>query len=114
LSGIGSVFQAGSFASEHGSGSKRFRHRAVLSGSDAGYHNEVFARGGRLRSEFHSIQAGAYAMTAGAAADLANDPQVVHISLDHKIKAKLDYTTAATNATAAWQSDSTEPESASR
>src|SRR6185437_11195542 len=37
-------------------------------------------------------------------ADLANDSSVAHISIDHKLTAKLDYTTAATNATVAWQS----------
>jgi hypothetical protein len=43
-------------------------------------------------------------MPASAIADLANDPSVVHISVDHKLGAKLDYTAAAINAPTAWQS----------
>jgi serine protease AprX len=43
-------------------------------------------------------------MPASAIAELANDPGVAHISLDHKLSARLDYTTAAANAPAVWQS----------
>ena len=41
-------------------------------------------------------------MPASAIADLANDPSVVHISVDHKLGAKLDNTAAAINASTAW------------
>jgi serine protease AprX len=67
-------------------------------------HQKVFSRGGVLRVALHSVKAGAYTMPASALSDLAKDPNVVHISQDHKVFAHLDYTAAAINAPAAWQS----------
>ncbi|MGA8027893.1 MAG: hypothetical protein WB992_12175, partial [Bryobacteraceae bacterium] len=67
-------------------------------------HQKVLSRGGTFRATLHSVKAGAYSIPASALSDLANDPGVVHISLDHKISAKLDYTTSAINAPAAWNS----------
>src|SRR5581483_7233255 len=62
------------------------------------HHQKVFNRGGQLKNKLDFIRSGAYSMPASALADLANDPSVTHISLDHKIRAKLDYAAAATNA----------------
>jgi serine protease AprX len=67
------------------------------------YHQKVLSRGGVLKTALHSVKAGAYSMPAAALAELANDPAVVHISQDHKVFAKLDYTAAAINAPAVWQ-----------
>ena len=35
---------------------------------------------------------------------MANDPNVAHVSVDHHVQAKLDYSTTAINAEAAWLS----------
>ena len=70
----------------------------------AEHHQKVLDRGGKLRHTLELVKGGAYTMPAWAIADLASDPSVVHISVDHKLGAKLDYTTAATNASAAWAS----------
>ena len=68
------------------------------------HHNLVRARGGSLRRTLNLVKAGSYRLPASAVADLANEPSVVHISVDHPLTSKLDYTTAATNATVAWKS----------
>lgn len=68
------------------------------------HHQRVRNRGGRLRHKLNFVKAGSYTMPASAIAELANDPGVAHISLDHKLSARLDYTTAAANAPAVWQS----------
>lgn len=67
-------------------------------------HQKVFNYGGQLKSKLDFIKSGAYKLPSSALSDLAGDPAVAHISVDHKISAKLDYTTAATNASAAWSS----------
>ena len=67
------------------------------------HHQKVISRGGSWRGTLHSVKGGAYSVPAAAIAELAKDPSVVHISQDHKIFAKNDYATAATNATIAWQ-----------
>ena len=66
------------------------------------HHQKVFTRGGSWRATLHSVKAGAYSVPASAVADLAKDSSVVHISLDHKISAKLDYNAAAVNANLVW------------
>jgi serine protease AprX len=68
------------------------------------HHQKIRDRGGRLRHKLYMLRAGSYMMPASEVADLANDPTVTHISVDHKLKADLDYTTTAANASAAWQS----------
>ena len=67
-------------------------------------HQKVLGRGGKRKNALNMGKAGGYTMSGAALLDLANDPSVVHISPDHKVGPKLDYTTAATNATIAWQS----------
>jgi serine protease AprX len=66
------------------------------------HHQKVLSRGGQLRQTLNLVKAGAYRMPASAIADLANEPSVVHISVDHKLGAKLDYAAAAINASTAW------------
>jgi serine protease AprX len=68
------------------------------------YHQKILSRGGTLKAALHSVKSATYWLPASAVAELANDPSVVHISQDHKIVAKLDYTASAVNAPAAWQS----------
>jgi serine protease AprX len=66
-------------------------------------HQKVFARGGTLRTELKSVKGGAYTMPSDAIEDLANDPEVAHISPDRKLGAFLDNSAGAVNAAAAWQ-----------
>ncbi|MBV8897945.1 MAG: S8 family peptidase [Acidobacteriaceae bacterium] len=66
------------------------------------YHQKVFNRGGQLKYKLDFINSGAYKMPGSAVTDLAGDTAVTHISVDHKLGAKLDYTTAATNAGTVW------------
>jgi serine protease AprX len=68
------------------------------------YHQKILSRGGTLRATLHSVRGASYTLPAAALAELANDPSVLHISQDHRVFAKLDYTAAAINAPAAWQS----------
>ena len=68
------------------------------------HHNKVRNRGGKLRRSMKLVKAGSYSVPVSALADLANDSSVTHISVDHKIAARMDHTTAAANASAAWQS----------
>src|SRR5581483_6014811 len=67
------------------------------------HHRRVLSRGGQLNRRLDFIRAGAYSMPSSALADLANDPSVIHVSVDHKLHAKLDYSTAAVNAPSVWQ-----------
>ena len=68
------------------------------------HHNLVRTRRGSLKRSLELVKAGSYSLPASALADLANEPGVVHISVDHPIKAHDDLSTAATNATTLWQS----------
>jgi hypothetical protein len=44
---------------------------------------KVTRRGGRRLSRLNSIKAGVYTLSSKSAKDLANDPEVAHISIDH-------------------------------
>jgi serine protease AprX len=68
---------------------------------DATANQKVVNRGGSLRSVHQSIKAAAYRMPMSMVNDLANDPSVDHISIDHPIASKLDNSAAAINASAA-------------
>jgi serine protease AprX len=68
---------------------------------DATANQKVVNRGGSLRSVHQSIKAAAYRMPMSMVNDLANDPSVDHISIDHPIASKLDFSAAAINASAA-------------
>lgn len=67
-------------------------------------HRRVLARGGNHRGTFANISGAAYTIPAAALQDLDNDDSVLHISVDHKVKPRLDYVTAAINAASAWNS----------
>jgi hypothetical protein len=65
-------------------------------------HGKVTGRGGSLTHAYRNLKAGAYTMSAAAAMDLANDPDVAYVAVDRPVKPLLDYTTDAVNAAAAW------------
>jgi serine protease AprX len=67
-------------------------------------HQRMMDRGGQVNRVMHSIQAGSYSLPANALAALEEDPNIAHVSMNHKIKAKLDYVNAAINAPTARQS----------
>ena len=67
-------------------------------------HQSVINRGGQFHRHLGSIRGGSYTIPAFVLPFLMNDPNIAHISVDHKLKAKLDYTTAAANASVAWNS----------
>ena len=67
-------------------------------------HQRISVRGGNLRSKLRSVRGAAYSVPAYALKDLAQDPTVKYISPDRPIAAKLDYSTTAINASAAWES----------
>ena len=77
----------------------------------ARHHAKVLDRGGQLKSELGIVKGGAYRISARELEDLANDPEVAHISADHPIQgtattpssATLDYYDATVNAPVAWQ-----------
>src|ERR1700728_1223148 len=72
------------------------------SAPDSTKHQKVLARGGALQSTLLSIKAGVYTVPAQALSGLANDPDVAYIATDRPVRAKLDYTAAAINASASW------------
>ncbi|MDQ2776946.1 MAG: S8 family peptidase [Acidobacteriota bacterium] len=65
-------------------------------------HRQVTRLGGSLTHRYQNLKAGAYTLSAGAAMDLANDPDVAYVAVDRPVKPLLDYTTDAVNAAAAW------------
>ena len=67
-----------------------------------GDHQKVYHQGGTLYRAYQNVKVGGYTVPASALAQLANNPQVTHISPDRAVGAKLDMTAAAVNATAAW------------
>ena len=69
---------------------------------DAVSESKVLKRGGRVHSRFAGFASGAYELSIRNVRELANDPDVQHISLDHPLHARLDNTAAAMNAASAW------------
>jgi serine protease AprX len=65
-------------------------------------HQKVFGKGGTLRRSFSNLASAAYSLPSSSLSELANDAEVVFISPDRPVHAKLDYTAAAVNASAAW------------
>ncbi len=53
----------------------------------AGDHNRVAANGGRLTHELNLIRGAHYSLPVSRLGELANDPEVEHISLDHALHA---------------------------
>lgn len=62
----------------------------------------VSAKGGKLHKKLELIQAGTFDLPADKLDELASDPRVAHISMDHPVSSTLDYAAAAVNASAAW------------
>ena len=58
--------------------------------------------GGELKHKLQHLKSAAYTMPATSLKALANDPNVRYVSADRPIRAKLDYSTSAINADAAW------------
>lgn len=63
--------------------------------------------GGQLKHQFRHLKSAAYTVPATSLKALANDPNVRYVSVDRPIRAKLDYSTAAINAPAAWNASFT-------
>ncbi len=63
---------------------------------------KVASLGGVVGAHFKSIKGGTYVVNAAAIESLAKDPDVAYITPDRRVHAKLDNTTAAVNARAAW------------
>ena len=53
---------------------------------------------GVFRGHLPAVAGGAYTLSASSLNSVANDASVTHISVDHALQARLDYATAATNA----------------
>jgi serine protease AprX len=67
-------------------------------------HQMILTMGGQLKGKLKSVKAGAYKVPGSALASIAADPNVRYVSLDRPVHAKLDYSTAAVNASVAWRS----------
>src|SRR3954466_2063684 len=63
---------------------------------------KTLAVGGLLRKKFKHTKSRAIRVPRTALAALAADPNVAYVSPDRPVHAKLDYTTTAVNAPAAW------------
>jgi len=70
-------------------------------------HQEVTSLGGQLISTLPLINGAVYTLPAGLVNILAALPDIIYISPDRGVAAKLDYTAAAINAGAAWSSNYT-------
>jgi serine protease AprX len=78
---------------------------------NARLHAKVLDRGGQLKTELGVLKGAAYRIRASELQELANDPDVAHISADHPLRgtatatsaATLDYYDATVNAPFAWQ-----------
>jgi serine protease AprX len=52
----------------------------------ARHHEKILSRGGQINRDLGEFKGGAYSIPASALADLADDPEVVHISPDHPLR----------------------------
>lgn len=68
----------------------------------ASHHQKVLSRGETLKHELGLVKSGAYSMPASALADLAADPEVVHISPDRSLAGYLNNGAPAVTAPYAW------------
>ena len=67
-------------------------------------HQKVLSRGGTLNRSFSNVSSAAYSLPSSELSALANDAEVVFITPDRPVHAKLDYSAAAVNASTAWNS----------
>ncbi len=65
-------------------------------------HQKVVNLGGKHQGTLHSVHGAAYLLPASALEAISSDPTVKHVSVDHKLSAKNDYSAAAVNAPTAW------------
>ena len=70
----------------------------------ARHHAMVMSRGGSLKARFDVVKGAAYRIQRSQLESLADEPEVVYISPDRKLKGMLDLTAAAVNAPTAWNS----------
>src|SRR5581483_455373 len=63
--------------------------------------------GASEKTHFRKLSAAAYNIPASAIASLANDPDVVFVSVDHKLKSHLDISAKTINAPLLWASNYT-------
>lgn len=64
--------------------------------------DKITTRGGHVGAKFSHSRSGKYTLPAYAINDFAQDPDVLYVSPDRPVHAKLDYTSSAVNAAAAW------------
>jgi serine protease AprX len=60
--------------------------------------------GGRLHAQLHVVRAASFTIPVRALAALEADPDVVSVTIDHALNGMDDYTDAASNVSAAWNS----------
>ncbi len=67
------------------------------------HHQKVASHGGSFKADLgRAIKGALYSMPSAAVADLAQDPDVVFIAPDRRVKGTMNYTAAAVNAAMAW------------
>ncbi len=69
---------------------------------DEQHHQKVLARGGVLHEELGIIRSGHYSIPARALHELADDPEVLHISPNHTVQSLVDSAETAINANIAF------------
>ena len=79
-------------------------HRAMDSGPGPETWAKIVSLGGTVVQEFNFINSGTYLVPGGALGQLESDPEVKYVTVDRAIRHKLDYSAAAVNASAAWNS----------
>ena len=67
------------------------------------HHKKVTDRGGQLKTALGIVKGGHYSIQAGKLADLANDPEVLYISPDRKVRGALDYAASTVGADLAYK-----------
>ena len=68
----------------------------------AAHYAVMQGRGARLHAKLHGIKGAAFSIPVSALAELANDPEVERVSIDHALNAMDDYTDAALNVSTVW------------
>jgi subtilisin family serine protease len=63
---------------------------------------KILSLGGLINAVFSTLNAALYTLPVSAVLNLQNDPDVVYITPDRVLQGKLDNSTAAVNAPAAW------------
>jgi len=66
-------------------------------------HQKLVGKGAKVRGVMHSIKSGSYSMPGYSVAELEQNADITHVSINHKIRPKLDYVNAAIYAPLARQ-----------